>query len=469
MDSDGGVVTKNGYAGHFGDRRLAARGDRLEQALVAHQQVSLGKLAADWAEQMSYYRFLNNSKVDEQSLIDAISSRIREPVAGKHVLCISDTTELHYESHQGRIMANSGLGDVGKSPCGYFLHPSLVIDADKGQVIGLSDIYLWARDSHREHRANSRARRPIEQKETYRWIQRALKSKSSLASAHTITLIQDREGDMYESFALVADTKTHLLIRSRADRKIVGKEKENLYEWIAEQNPCVSYELQLSADQKKRQPRKAIMEVRYAKVLLKRPAKLPADTYAATVEVTIVEAKEIEQTVPEGEEPVIWRLLTTHSIEDFQQAIELVHWYSLRWLLEEVFRLLKHKGFRIESSELETGYALRKLGIMTLQAAVTVLQLKQARDTTSAEVITVFSDEEQQCLEQLQKGLEGNTDKQKNPYPRTSLSWAVWIVARLGGWKGYASQRPAGVITLHDGMEKFKTIFTGWNLNKNSS
>jgi hypothetical protein len=39
-----------------------------------------------------------------------------------------------------------------------------------------------------------------------------------------------------------------------------------------------------------------------------------------------------------------------------------------------------------------------------------------------------------------------------------------WIVARLGGWKGYNSQRRAGPITLKRGMHNFVQIFNGWRL-----
>lgn len=452
------------FRGMFGDKRLARRGEKLGHALVEQQQVSLGKLAKNWPEQMSYYRFLNNKKVDEGSLIQACSRHMDEKVAGKHVLCISDTTELHYEAHQGRIQPNSGLGDVGRSFWGYFMHPSLVIDAENAATLGLSDVYLWARASDRPHDTGSRKKRPIEQKETYKWIQSARNSQQALPSAESITVIQDRDGDIYETFALVADSKTKLLIRSKTDRKIADAQKESLYEMVGEQAPCIRYKLEITADQKKRQQRKALMEVRYSKALLKRPANLESSTLPLTVEITMVEAREVQETVPQGEEAVVWRLLTTHHIEDFQQAIQVVYWYSLRWLIEEMFRLLKQKGFQIESSELETGYALRKLGIMTLQAAVSILQLKQARDNPAIPVDTAFDEQEQQCLEQLQGTLEGKTDKQKNPYPRNSLSWATWIIARLGGWKGYSSQRPPGVITLHDGMEKFQSIFIGWNL-----
>ena len=37
--------------------------------------------------------------------------------------------------------------------------------------------------------------------------------------------------------------------------------------------------------------------------------------------------------------------------------------------------------------------------------------------------------------------MEGKTEKQKNQLPRNQLSWAAWVIARLGGWKGYQSQK----------------------------
>jgi len=39
-----------------------------------------------------------------------------------------------------------------------------------------------------------------------------------------------------------------------------------------------------------------------------------------------------------------------------------------------------------------------------------------------------------------------------------SLSWAAWVIARLGGWSGYASQRPPVPSTMSRGLKKFKTI-----------
>ena len=65
-------------------------------------------------------------------------------------------------------------------------------------------------------------RQPIEDKESYKWIEVAQKSKVVLKESDTVTFIEDREGDIYEQFALVPDEKHHLLIRSRTTRKLTN-------------------------------------------------------------------------------------------------------------------------------------------------------------------------------------------------------------------------------------------------------
>jgi hypothetical protein len=49
---------------------------------------------------------------------------------------------------------------------------------------------------------------------------------------------------------------------------------------------------------------------------------------------------------------------------------------------------------------------------------------------------------------------------------KITLSFDTWTIARLGGWKGYKSQRPPGLTTLQEGLDKFYSIFNGWILQK---
>ena len=132
-----------------------------------------------------------------------------------------------------------------------------------------------------------------------------------------------------------------------------------------------------------------------------------------------------------------------------------------------MFRTLKTKGFNYESSELESDEALRKLLILAIMAAIQILQLRQARDgKTNQKPSLVFSQEQLTCMEDILPKFEGKTQKQQNPHPRDNLAWAAWIIARLGGWKGYVSQRPPGVIILNEELMRFQNMFDGWKIAK---
>ena len=92
-------------------------------------------------------------------------------------------------------------------------------------------------------------------------------------------------------------------------------------------------------------------------------------------------------------------------------------------------------------------------------AAIQIIQLLQARDGESQQnMIDCFSSQEVELIQKLSPQLEGNTEKQKNPHPKDSLAFATWVIARLGGWKGYKSHRPPGIKTISRGLLLFYQI-----------
>jgi hypothetical protein len=146
---------------------------------------------------------------------------------------------------------------------------------------------------------------------------------------------------------------------------------------------------------------------------------------------------------PQGSEPIT-RLLTTHTVANTDAAWQIVDWSRARWIIEQLFRLLKKQELRLKDSEVETAERLLKLVAIAAHAAAVTLQLLQARDGRSSEPASVaLTADKLGTLDTLREQYSGRTPRQQNPHPRRSLAWAVWLIARLGGWGGYPSPRPA--------------------------
>jgi hypothetical protein len=420
------------------------------------------------AEQKGAYRFLANDKAEEKILIETVKERSGYLCCGRDVLVIQDTTEINLDNHRNRLKHGTGIGLTGNNKAlGFFMHGSIVLDTADETMLGFSDVQLWHRDEQKQTKEERRYKSlPIEDKESYKWIQACIDSKKQLKEARSITFIEDREGDIYEQFAMIPDERTHLVIRCCRDRNLGDGGK--LYERLAAQPPAGEYGIKLVKDIRKGvESRSATVEVRYCKVSITKPKKVKNPKLPKTIEVYAVEVR--EKDVPAGCVPVLWRILTTHIVTSYGEALGIIKKYRLRWYIEQLFRLLKEKGFRIESSELETGWAIRKLTVMALNAALRVMQLLLANDNENSQpVAEVFGEGEIACLEALNKTLQGDTEKSKNKHNPKLLSWAAWIIARLGGWKNYNSKRPPGPILLKKGLDKFNSIYQGWNMARAS-
>ena len=269
-----------------------------------------------------------------------------------------------------------------------------------------------------------------------------------------MTIIGDRESDIYEEFVVVPDQRTHILVRSRSDRNL--SDKGRLYARLASIIPQGNSVVQVSST-KKRKARNAQMEISFSPLTVCAPANYKGDK--KEVELYAILVKERAETVPAGEEPILWRLLTTHKVETIEQANKCIGWYKKRWLIEELFRVIKTKGFGIESSQLGTGAGLKKILAMTLQVALKIMQLKLALNDQVVQVEEVFTPGQLDYLDLVRQRVEGATELQKNPYKKHTLAWGTWLLARLAGWSGYKSHGPPGYITIKNGFDRFNLQF----------
>ncbi len=429
--------------------------------MVEQESVIIHQLAENEAQQRSFYRLVHNDRVETEEIKQYLYADCKRQVeSGKHYLVIQDTTQPNFERNRGNITTQAGLGVIGNNAdLGFFLHPSLVIETQSSRCIGYSNVITWSREAGAaDKEARDYKQLPLEEKESYRWIQAGQQSKPVLQQAGQLTIIADREGDITELFQQLPDERTHLLIRSCQDRRLAG-DSPKLYAFLAQLPPAGSFSLSIKGDARiNRQKRKATIVLRWAKVAL-----APLALKGQVLEVYALEAR--EEDPPAGEKPILWRLLTTHPIHTQEQARQVSQWYSERWNIEQVFRLLKHQGLNVEMLDLESGKSLIQITLLALLTVSKILLLHLAsKQEAPLERAQTFQDEEIRCMQALHQKYEGKTLKQKNPYPPNSLQWCYWIIARLGGWKPH--ERKAGVISLMRGLRRFNQIFHGWRLAK---
>jgi Transposase DDE domain len=437
-------------------RAPAKKGRMVLERMCMRVTAGLRLLADTRAETVAFARFFRNANVTAHEILRTAAVRTAEAAAGRHVLLIEDTSEINYQAKASR---KRGLGRVGNgTDVGLFVHPALAVDAADGSVLGLAGATIWRRD---KQKAPNYQALPIEEKESYKWIATARTARRALTDTPLVTVIGDREADIYELFARLPDERTHVLIRATKDRALA--DQGHLVAEIAKWPEAGRLAFQLEA-RPGRPGRHVSLAVRFGKVTVRQPRNGADRRDPRSLTLTVVEVHEIDP--PSLKEAIVWRLLTTHTINSFADAARMVDLYRRRWTIEQLFRTLKSQAIDLEESLLADGDALERLAATALIVATRVMQLVHARGAagTAFKAARLFIPGEITVLERLVAKFEGKTQKQNNPHPRHSLAWAAWCIARLGGWNGYASERPPGPVTFSRGLKRFNGIVEGFTL-----
>lgn len=434
--------------------------------MVRCGSVCLRRLAAgERASIVRADRFLGNPRVTVGALIAGWGERTALAVAGRHVLAVQDSSEIGLRTTAER---HRGLGLVGcGNSHGLLLHAMLAVDADSGACLGLVSGQAWTRAGRVPARAVDR---PLSEKESNRWGTTALAGKAVLSAAARVTVVGDRESDIYADWSRLPAAGFELLIRSQQDRRLTGGSRLHAVaaDWPVAGTATIRVPAAPGTPTAKKGERPVTLVLRHGRVELQRPEPRYVawrdPTLPASVTVHLVEV--VESDPPPGVEPVHWRLLTTHAPATAAEAWRIVEWYKARWTIEQMFRLMKSQGLGLEDSQLESAERLLKLTVIAAAAATRILQLVQARDGQDPQAAgTAFGEIELQVLDSLARSkYRGTTAKQTNPHPPRTLAWAGWIIARLGGWDGYASSRPPGPITYKHGIDAFANLVQGWAL-----
>ena len=386
----------------------------------------------------------------------SILNQIGGNVSDKEVVIIQDTTELNYEKFRSIYRTDDpDLGPTGNDNfIGFFLHCSLVIDAESSFPLGFSDIQIWNRHFDKVGKVERKYQfQRIEDKESNRWLTSVDNSARVSNSAALRWFVSDRESDIYDLLAKFPMERAHFVIRISQNRTI--KDSESLlFDYIDQTTPAASYPIEI-IEKKSAEKKTVNINVRFGTVEIKVPKSRQSKTEKKSIKLSFVEAYS-----KESQTPISWRLYTDVDVQTVDQALKVIDRYKQRWHIEVLFGLLKTKGFELEESQLSSGESLKKLCLLTLISALEVNQLRMAykNKDLKIEAKIIFKPQDLILLNLLLKQYQGRTIKQSNPFIPNSLAWAAWIIGRMGGWKGLESQGPPGIISFTEGYKKFKTI-----------
>jgi hypothetical protein len=437
------------------DKRLVKRLIAIASKFARHPSGSLPEATGSWREAKGAYRFFDHEGVSAQAILQPHQEQTgRRAAAHKTVLVVQDTTGLNFADHP----ATQGLGLVGtgrRGALGIWLHSSLAFTPE-GAALGLVDVQPWIRDPKEFGKAASRHRRPIEEKESYRWL-KSFQATVQWAKGNPGTRvinIADREGDLYELFALAArHPEVGVLVRSRHKRK--DQSGIGVDQLMTEAPQAGTVEIEIP-----RQPgqagRKATLAVKHVALSLSAPRGRRADQ---PIGLWIVQAEEIPS--PQNRaKPLFWRLVTNVAVCDFPSATERIEWYRRRWSIEEFHRILK-SGCRVEARQLETVERLGKIIMMDLLVAWRVLELSRAaRQPERRKAEESLAEDELQVLKQWQ------LQNAQTPVLSLTVRDAVRLIAQLGGFLARKREGEPGPMTLWRGLERLSQLTLGYQLAK---
>lgn len=442
----------------FGDKRLTKRFVQLTRDLAAEPEGSVPQASGSWAGTKGTYRFWDNEKVTPEKIRAAHREKtIERAKEYGTILAVQDTTSMNYNAHK----ATEGLGPIdGRGSQGRHVHSVLAVSPD-GVPCGLVHQQVWSRDAEEKRTKEERKKLPIEEKESYRWLQSLEATRKAVNQDTHVITVADREADIFELFVLPRPDNMDLLIRATQDRCVQVEDAEMKKLW--ESVEAVPKSIETMTTHLEHKPGISARDVTFALQWRTVTILVPARKRKKYKPVTLTAILVTETEPPEGVEPLSWLLLTSLKVETFSQAAQCVIWYRLRWLIERYHFVLK-SGCHLEKLQLETAERLeRALATYCIVAWRLLWLTYQARKNPDSECSSAFQTHEWQALYAF--------THQTNVLPPTppSLHEAILWVAKLGGFLARSSDGEPGVQTIWRGLRRLDDLAAMWLLLHSST
>jgi hypothetical protein len=442
----------------FPDARLHQRVVKLVGQLEVDPQLSFPEAFRDASQLEGTYRFLGNRRVDLPSILGGhIANTVSRVSAAGRALAIHDTTSFSFDGDR------EGLGLVDQKQQGFYAHGCLAVSADETrEPLGLLALDTWIR-------TEKKGKRTIEQRkkdpslESKRWLQQSLDVEALMPSGTQLVHVEDREGDIFESFAERRSKGMHFIVRATSSRLVLDEDGEatNVLQSARQMPIRFSRSIHLSARSAKhahlpqaqhrnRKVREADVDIRADVIRLRAPKR-----GGSAPELVLNAVYVGERDTPKGEEPVEWLLFTTEPIRTKADVEWVIDSYRTRWLIEEYFKALK-TGCKYEERQLESlGSLLNALGLFAIIAWRLLVLRHLERTVKDSPAETVATESELAVL-----------IAQKRLKPGATAKEFLVALARYGGH--LKQNGPPGLLILWRALRALQALAEGWLLAQRS-
>jgi hypothetical protein len=439
----------------LGDVRRAKRAVVLANAFASNPGVSIPHLFKEPYQVQAAYDFLSRPEATPDNIQSTHRGRVREAMqtTNSTVLLIQDTTTFSW-SGKDHI---EGLGPVGhgkEGQQGFHCHSVLAVrvvtqtndgSAPAVELLGLADQQYHVRTPSGARR-ETKSQRHSRWRESMFWTQAVQRVGVAPSSSRWID-VSDRESDIYEHMLQCHEYNHGFVIRANQKRALLNSDCAHVFEAVRAANVLGDYTIHLRA-----RPgcaaRDAKLAVRSCQVQLRAPHR--HGNKLQPLQCWVVEAVEID--APKGIQPVHWVLLSDQQAGDFAHAIELIGYYSARWLIEEFHKAVK-SGLGAERLQLEH--------VDRLQAAISIMSVVALR---------LLDLREQLRLRPLDAAETAGLDKLellvlRKLLPKKTISTVEDVAYAIGRLGGHLSHNgPPGWKTLMLGMMELITTCRGVRL-----
>lgn len=452
------MIEKEFGGGLFPDKRLAHRLTKIAAKVAKDPSASFPQIARSDSELEGIYRFLSNSRVRANAILEPHQTATLERMGQfKRVAVVHDTTQFAFRNDVAER-----LGYLpGPGQRGLMGHFALAV-SESGLPLGVLGMKTLAppapkpRKRGKKHRLYSWVGLD---RLAARWRHLVEEVRERVERRVGLIHVMDREADSFELMNDIRLAGEAYVIRLRhRDRRARAPDDEpqawravddiaKTGRFVCEREVPVSRRKH-SKDQTykrryaERDRRIAKLRIEALPVLFKRPGvmrfwkHLPAE-----MPVNVVRVWEPEP--PRGEEPVEWLLMTNEPIETAEQVEAVIDWYRRRWKVEEYFKAIK-TGCAFERRQLQTRAALDNTLALLAPIAWQLLVLRdRGRATPNAPAATVLSRQQLKVLRGISK---------RPLAAKPSVEQALLAIAAQGGHLKRNGQ--PGWQTLGRGFEK---------------